>query len=698
MRRKQRDTPSSSTKYQTPGGNGGPMQRETNMTAPLSIDIESGGIPGSAGRKGHPSSSRGITDLFITFQNFSPIQKMCVLCLFVLVFSFGVIGGFEAHGDHVEIHRNSLTFHDSTEQSVPTSRPTSREQAQTVNKPNLRGDSDDMTMSGNKAVQQQQPEETSGTIVQDTQPVPVTTQAPAPVIKSKETFPKSSGNDFWQFDTNGFFREIDTSDRVDDLAFFNDERKLATGTYPTHVSERLMKEADEIAAKRAKEIKKGMAWVWGNYEKYAYGRDELKPASGSYEDRWGGHGVTLTDSLDTLWLMGMKDEFYRAIDWIRSSLSFDIDRGDFSTFETNIRDLGGLLSAYDLSGEDILLEKAKDLGDRLYHAYDNSPKGVPHGQINLRTGSGNFIGWAGGGAVLAEVGTMQVEFRYLSRATKDPKYEQKAFEAYPYLRDTSRNGMLPCYIQPSNGNHNGPISFGAMGDSYYEYLLKTWLQDRKNEKDAYLREMYEASVQGMHDQLYRASSSSNKYAYVTDSSGIGKMEHLTCFVPGMLALGAYTSGKNYNQAKRDLETAKALAYTCFKMSDSTPTGLPPEFTEFTGSGMRIPGGGNHFYMLRPEVAESLFILHQLTGNPIYREWGWKMWKAIDNKCKTNYGYGHYTNVGNANMAAEDKMESFFLAETMKYLYLLQEPERKIRLDKYIFNTEAHPTKPVTQFA
>ncbi len=100
------------------------------------------------------------------------------------------------------------------------------------------------------------------------------------------------------------------------------------------------------------------------------------------------------------------------------------------------------------------------------------------------------------------------------------------------------------------------------------------------------------------------------------------------------------------------------------------------------------------YKLRPETAESLFVLHQLTGNPVYREWGWEIFKAIEKHCKLQYGYGIYPDVTSIGASAEDKQESFFLGETMKYLYLLQSPHHGVSLEKYVFTTEAHPL-PIT---
>ena len=123
-----------------------------------------------------------------------------------------------------------------------------------------------------------------------------------------------------------------------------------------------------------------------------------------------------------------------------------------------------------------------------------------------------------------------------------------------------------------------------------------------------------------------------------------------------------------------------------------PTGIAAEYYTFGGGHDFQPGGNAGFYILRPETVESLFILHELTGDPIYREWSWKIFSAIERHCKTQYGYGALPDVRSTGRRPDDRMESFFLAETLKYLYLIQDPDQPIDLMKYVFNTEAHPMK------
>lgn len=178
--------------------------------------------------------------------------------------------------------------------------------------------------------------------------------------------------------------------------------QLIDGVPERELTEDLLREADRTAVGRREKVKAAMQHAWRGYKTYAWGSDELKPKSHRGSDNWGGMGVTLVDSLDTLWLMGLKTEFNEARDWVARSLTFS-RAGTVSTFETTIRELGGLLAAYDLSGERVFLDKARELGDKLAGAFD-TPTGIAKGQVDLRSGSG-VGGWSGNAAILAELGT-----------------------------------------------------------------------------------------------------------------------------------------------------------------------------------------------------------------------------------------------------------------------------------------------------
>jgi hypothetical protein len=123
------------------------------------------------------------------------------------------------------------------------------------------------------------------------------------------------------------------------------------------------------------------------------------------------------------------------------------------------------------------------------------------------------------------------------------------------------------------------------------------------------------------------------------------------------------------------------------------TGISAEFVQFVeGEDFHIGSGAPH-YLLRPETVESFFILHQITKDPIYREWGWEVFQSIEKYCRVGVGYGTLSTVQNKDSRPRDKTETFFIAETVKYMYLLQDPDTPVDiLNKHVFNTEAHPIR------
>ena len=446
------------------------------------------------------------------------------------------------------------------------------------------------------------------------------------------------------------------------------------------------------AADRAQAVREGLRHAWKGYREHAWGKDEVLPKSGRAQDNWGGMAVTMVDTMDTLWLMGLRRDFEEAADWVAKHLSFS-RAGTVSVFETVIRELGGLLSAFDLSGDARLLAKAKELGDLLLPAFD-TPSGVPVGRLRL---GGSHLRLGGGQqAVLAEVGTLQVEFRYLSKATGDAKYARAANRVFDVLgKQRPPNGLFGIHVSTSNALVSGQVTFGALGDSFYEYLLKVWLQGDRTE--ARYREMYDAAVDGVVRKIWKTSAPSG-LSFLADLHGSrteDKMDHLACFMAGALALGAYTDprGRDSPRARRDLRMGQALGYTCYQMYKRHATGLSPEYVVFRGARDFQPGPNAKFYILRPETAEALFILHEVTGDPIYRDWSFEIFEAIERHCRTRIAYGAHPDVTSASRTPDDRMESFALAETFKYLYLIQAEDRGgIDLDHYVFNTEAHPMR------
>ena len=337
------------------------------------------------------------------------------------------------------------------------------------------------------------------------------------------------------------------------------------GKTPYQITHSLIERSDTIAIQRKEHIKNAMKHAWKGYKEYAFGYDEIRPVSGRTTTHWGGIGTTLIDSLDTLWIMDMKEEFWEGRDWVRDKLNHDVDV-DASVFETTIRSLGGLLGAYTWSQDETFLTKAKDIGDRLYKAFQRN-HGIPYELVNLRSGRGSVASWLGSKYIISEMGTLQVEFRELSRIIGDDKYAKSSEHVFELLREIEpKDGLYPYFLMISGSKlrfSNNDVSFGAFGDSFFEYELKIWLQGGK--KEPMYREMYDKSMDGMHAQLLHQSS--DGLWYIGTRQKPSNFDHLTCFMGGLLALGAYTDpeGLESARAQRDLQTSKRLAYTCYQM-------------------------------------------------------------------------------------------------------------------------------------
>ncbi|KAL9265777.1 Mannosyl-oligosaccharide 1,2-alpha-mannosidase MNS2-like protein [Drosera capensis] len=492
-----------------------------------------------------------------------------------------------------------------------------------------------------------------------------------------------------------------------------------------------------IALERREKEEEAVLHAWSSYEKYAWGQDELQPQAKTGVNSFGGLGATLVDSLDTLYIMGLDEQFQRAREWVVNSLDFNKDY-DASVFETTIRVVGGLLNA---SNDKVFLEKAKDIADRLLPAWD-TPSGIPYNVINLARGRPHNPGWTSGRSILADSGTEQLEFIALSQRTGDPKYQQKvsatceevetesSYLPWVLSRSSSMSflvglytceeqssigfdslilfqaenvilvlnktfpadGLLPIYINPESGTaSHATITFGAMGDSFYEYLLKAWIQGNKTAAAKHYREMWETSMIGLQSLVRRTSPSS--YAYLCEKIGdsfTDKMDELACFVPGMLALGSLGYGPG--DSEKFLTLAEELAWTCYNFYQLTPTKLAGENYFFhAGQDMNV---GTSWNVLRPETVEALFSLWRLTGNETYQDWGWNIFQAFEKNSRVESGY---VGLKDVNTGVKDNMiQSFFLAETLKYLYLLFSPPTVIPLNEWVFNTEANPLKVGTR--
>ena len=423
---------------------------------------------------------------------------------------------------------------------------------------------------------------------------------------------------------------------------------------------------DEHAQQLAARVRTEFLHAWNNYERYAWGHDALRPLSKTAHD-WYGQSLLMTpvDALDTLILMHLDAEAERARSLIVNDLSLDCDIY-VKNFEITIRLLGGLLSGYQLTGDNRLLSLAEDLGRRLLPVF-NSPTGLPYVYVNLRTGQTRDPV-----TNPAETGTLLLEFGTLSKLTGKPVFYEKAKRALvETFQRRSPLGLVGESINVETGewtNTDSHISGGI--DSYYEYLWKCWLLF--GDRDC--RDMWNASIPVVNKHLADEIRGELWYGHTNMRTGERtKTQYgaLDAFFPALLALSG------------DVGRARRLQASSFKMWNLY--GIEPETLDYKT--MRVVAGSYH---LRPEIVESTYYLYHYTGDPEYRRMGGKMFDDFVKYCRADSGYAALADVVTKHQL--DEMQSFVLAETFKYFYLLFASPETLQFDKVIFNTEAHPLK------
>ncbi|XP_072548574.1 mannosyl-oligosaccharide 1,2-alpha-mannosidase IA isoform X2 [Salminus brasiliensis] len=452
------------------------------------------------------------------------------------------------------------------------------------------------------------------------------------------------------------------------------------------------KPSDPQTVQRRDKVREMMKFAWDNYKRYAWGKNELRPLTrnGHIGTMFGGlRGATIVDSLDTLYIMGLTEDYKEAKEWVQNNLDLN-SNGEASLFEVNIRYVGGLLSAYYLTGEEVFKQKVLELGEKLLPAF-STPTGIPRGVINLGSGTSWSWGWASAGSsILAEFGTLHLEFVHLSELSGKPIYTEKVMNIRKLLDKIEKpHGLYPNFLSPVSGNwvqHH--VSLGGLGDSFYEYLIKSYLMSDKTDEEA--KRMYYSALEAIETNLVQKSPGG--LTYVAEWRGgvlDHKMGHLACFSGGMVGVGADDGAPEKRQHYLDL--AAEITHTCHESYSRSATKLGPEAFRFDGGAEATATRlSDRYYILRPEVIESYMYMWRLTHDPKYRQWGWEAVEALEKHCRVEDGYSGIRDVYASTVSHDNMQQSFFLSETLKYLYLLFSDDDLLPLEDWVFNTEAHP--------
>ncbi len=416
----------------------------------------------------------------------------------------------------------------------------------------------------------------------------------------------------------------------------------------------------------ASEVRKEFLHAWNAYKKYAWGHDGLRPISKTPYD-WDSGPLYLTslDALDTMILMGLTSEADSTREFLAQHLNFNRDMY-VKNFEITIRMLGGLLSSYQLTGDRRLLTLATDLGNRLLPVF-RSPSGLPYVDVNLKTGAVR-----GSNTNPGEAGTLLVEFGTLSTETGDPKYFKAAKNAFlqTYAR-RSAIGLVGEGFDSETGRWTRTDShLSACIDSYYEYQIKGWLLFG----DQDCRTMWDSSIVALNRYLLDSTATGVWYGHADMNTGKRTRTWwgaLDAFFPAVLVLAG------------DVRRAAQLQESCFRMWNAE--GIEPEDFDYATMKVAAPR-----FFLNPEIFESTYYLYAATGDPRYRTMGQALFDSLKKYCRLPEGYCELKSV--ITKERSDRMESYFLAETLKYLYLLFAPPTTLDFHGVIFNTEAHPIR------
>lgn len=426
--------------------------------------------------------------------------------------------------------------------------------------------------------------------------------------------------------------------------------------------------ASEDWAALAADVKAEFKWAWGHYVDKAWGKDEINPVSGTSQSFFiEGHdlGLSIVEALDTLWIMELDDEFQAGVDWVKANLDFDID-GEAQVFETNIRLVGGLLSAYLACGDTVLLAKAKDLADRLMKAFDASPHGLPYRYVNLRTGAVRDPE-----TNLAEIGTYATEFGLLGQLTGDDRYYAVAKRAMKHALDMrSPLGLMAANIHAETGRFTSRnASIDVYADSFYEYLWDSWEMFGDVEMKLAAEECMAAMI------AHQGHRYDGKLWFPMVDFETGAVT-----ATSQTVLGAYLAGLFGQVGQKAAGDGFLATYTAMQEKYV----IIPESTDVTTGMARSKRTG-----LRPEYADACLNLWLGDRDERFRALAAVHYRNMKMTSKAAYGYTALADITTRPMTQGDNCPGYWWSEQMKYYFLLFADAKRVDYGRLQLSTEAN---------
>jgi mannosyl-oligosaccharide alpha-1,2-mannosidase len=400
----------------------------------------------------------------------------------------------------------------------------------------------------------------------------------------------------------------------------------------------------------AADVKAQMSFAWQGYKARAWGHDQVKPVSGGHEAFFfpgRRMGLTIVEALDTLWLMGLDEQFEEGLNWVLANLRFDVD-AEIQLFECSIRLLGGLLAAHHACGDARLLALAQDLGSRLTPAFERSATGMPYRFVNLRTGAVRRDPVT----FPAEVGSYLPEWGTLAKLTGERRFYDLPKAAVQAMFDRrSHIGLLADTIDIESGKWlSRQATVGPPSDSYYEYLWDAW----QLHGDLDTRRWYDTLTAAILKHQQVKVDGRLWFARVDFETGQVLNHHQTeldAFYGGLLGQGgAMKQG-----------VANALAWSAVQ----DRFGVIPEGFDYDTLQATTPSNA-----LRPELADAALNLWLLDRDPRWRQICRRHFETMKRTSRTTWGYSGIADVTKTPMTLDDACPGYWWAEQMKYYWLI----------------------------